>query len=368
MSEPMTADEYVAALRAEGLTVVEYPGWRTHNRNHKGPWGPVNGVINHHTGGNSSGAVQYIFEGDDELPGPLAQACITKDGVVHMTGNGRANHAGGGDPNVLAAVRDERYGDVPPVTHQHQGSAGAVDGNPHFYGYECVNLGNGKDPWPAAQVEAMVRANAAVCRFHRWSEKSCIAHREWSDYKPDPAGPGMPSMPEFRARIKERLAHSASWNPGAQAPPTTGTKMPEKPNRSTLFRGENLTLLDNAPQTIYWTTEYPDDANGHGDGGKTVATNVTYNAVVTLVLTGLKREEVVHVYAAEEYPDGTPKGDSPVKREIQGRDLGQMPISVSVPMIGTATDRLVFKVVSHQSSGTVTVEEAWLEMHSWPMS
>jgi len=151
-------------------------------------------------------------------------------------------------------------------------------------------------------------------------------------------------------------------------PPTTGTTMPEKPNRSTLYRGENLTLLDGAPQTIYWTTEYPDDANGHGDGGKTVANNVTYSAVLTLVLTGLKREEIVHVYAAEEYSDGTPKGDSPVKREISGRDLGQMPISVSVPMIGTAGDRLVFKVVSHQGSGTVTVEEAWLEMHSWPMS
>ena len=151
-------------------------------------------------------------------------------------------------------------------------------------------------------------------------------------------------------------------------PPSSGTDMPDKPNRSVLYRSENLTLLENAAQAIYWTTEYPDDANGHGDGGKTVGSNITYNGRLTLVLTGLKREEVVHVYAAEEYADGTAKGDSPVKAEIQGRDLGQMPISVSVPVNGTVSDRLIFKVVSRQGSGTVTVEEAWLEMHSWPMS
>ncbi|MFD9674990.1 N-acetylmuramoyl-L-alanine amidase, partial [Streptomyces sp. NPDC059981] len=49
MSAPMSADRFLAALRAEGLTVVEVGNWRTHNRNHKGPWGPVNGVMIHHT-------------------------------------------------------------------------------------------------------------------------------------------------------------------------------------------------------------------------------------------------------------------------------------------------------------------------------
>ena len=31
------------------MTVVEVGDWRTHNRNHKGPWGPVHGVMIHHT-------------------------------------------------------------------------------------------------------------------------------------------------------------------------------------------------------------------------------------------------------------------------------------------------------------------------------
>ena len=37
----------------------------------------------------------------------------------------------------------------------HGGSAGAVDGKARFYGFECVNRGDGKDPWPAAQLDAM---------------------------------------------------------------------------------------------------------------------------------------------------------------------------------------------------------------------
>lgn len=364
MSAPLTPDEFVAALRAEGCTVVEYPGWRTNNRNHKGPWGPVNGVMNHHTAGGSSGAVQYIFEGSAELPGPLAQGCITKDGVVHLVGNGRANHAGGGDPSVLQAVIDERYGDRPPVPHQHQGSAGAVDGNAHFYGFECVNMGDGKDPWPAVQVDAMVRANAAVCRHRDWSEKSCIAHREWSDYKPDPAGPGMPSMPDVRAKIAERLAHPADWNPSVPAPTNPQGPSMTAPNRTTLARTENLVLIENLPQTIYWTTEYQDDAQGHGAGGKTVATNVRYSAVVHLTLSGLGDGEVIEVYPVEEDANGNQTGAG-TPTQVRGRREGFHPVREAVTVIGTVGQRLGFQVVS-RTTNTVTIEEAWLFMQSWP--
>lgn len=43
MATPLSASKLVEILRAEGLTVVEVRNWRTHNRNTKGPWGPVNG-------------------------------------------------------------------------------------------------------------------------------------------------------------------------------------------------------------------------------------------------------------------------------------------------------------------------------------
>lgn len=233
MSTPLTASVLLSALRAEGVTVIEVPGWQTNNRNHKGAWGPVNGVMLHHTvTPKTMSAVSMCFNGTGDLPGPLCHGVIRRDGTVHLVGHGRANHAGSGDPDVLNAVINESYGTRPPATNEHQGSSGSTDGNPHFYGFECENLGDGKDPWPAVQVEAMVRASAALCRAHGWGAKSVIGHLEWSDWKSDPKGPdGVVAMPGLRARIAERLLHPASWSPGKPTtPPTTPTTPPKENN------------------------------------------------------------------------------------------------------------------------------------------
>jgi hypothetical protein len=216
MATPLSADRMLAALRAEGLRVVEHPGWRTHNRAGHGAWGPMNGVIIHHTGGTPPSDGEIVWSGRSDLPGPCAHAYLAKDGTCTLTGNGRANHAGGGDPRVLQAVIDESYGDRPPAPHQHEGSSGAVDGNARFYGLECSNLGDGS-AWPAVQYDAMVRWAAAICRAHGWTAKSAIGHKEWSDWKPDPAGI---DMADFRRDVAERLAHPASWNPQEDNMPT----------------------------------------------------------------------------------------------------------------------------------------------------
>ncbi|WP_340382345.1 peptidoglycan-binding protein [Streptomyces sp. SS7] len=196
MSNPLSADALVAALKAEGVTVVEHAGWRTHNRNHKGPWGPVNGVIIHHTvTSGTQASVDICFNGYTALPGPLCHGVITKDGKVYLVGNGRANHAGSGDGDVLKAVVAERA-TLPAPNEQN------TDGNVHFYGFECVNLGDGKDPWPDVQLDAMVRAAAALCRAHGWTAQSVIGHKEWTATKVDPKGF---AMSDFRARVAARL-------------------------------------------------------------------------------------------------------------------------------------------------------------------
>ncbi|WP_086832606.1 peptidoglycan recognition family protein, partial [Streptomyces sp. NRRL B-24572] len=211
MATPLTADRFVAALRAEGVTVVEHPGWRTHNRNHVGAWGPVTGVIIHHTvSAGTANTVEMCFNGYEGLPGPLCHGVIAKDGSVHLVGNGRANHAGGGDPSVLQAVITETYGDRPPTPREHQGSSGAVDGNSRFYGFECVNLGDGTDPWPPAQLDAIERVSAALCRAHGWGARSVIGHKEWSDWKDDPRGFAMPTM---RDRVQKRPGAAPALSP-----------------------------------------------------------------------------------------------------------------------------------------------------------
>lgn len=224
MAAPVTAEKFLAALRAEGLTVRERDGWKTHNRAGHGAWGPLYGVMVHHTGGGESGSDDILSRGLSDLPGPLCQGAIHKDGIVTAIGWGRANHAGGGDPGVLAAVKAEDY--PLPRTNEHQGSDGAVDGNAHFVGYECINKGDGKDPWPAVQLEAIARACAAVCRLYDWSADSVIRHMDWSDWKPDPKGVDWGKM---RSRIDEILAGPPNATPMPGKGTATPPKQPSKP-------------------------------------------------------------------------------------------------------------------------------------------
>jgi len=215
MATPLSADQFVAALRAEGVNVVEVGGWREHNRNHKGAWGPVNGVIIHHTvTSGTQGSVDLCYEGYDELPGPLCHGVIDKAGTVHLVGNGRTNHAGSGDSDVLGAVVAE--------TALPRPTAMDTDGNARFYGFECINLGDGDDPWPAAQLEAIERVSAALCRAHGWSSASVIGHKEWTNDKIDPVGFSMDGM---RGKIAGRLGSAPNkpteGNPSQDTQPYT---------------------------------------------------------------------------------------------------------------------------------------------------
>jgi hypothetical protein len=142
----------------------------------------------------SEHTVGICRDGRPDLPGPLCHGVITKDGVLHLVGYGRANHAGPGDDDVLRAVIAEKA--LPPDNEAN------TDGNRHFYGFECENLGDGKDPWPEVQLEAIEKVAAAICRHHDWTERSLIGHLEWQPGKVDPRGFTMASM---RERVRDRL-------------------------------------------------------------------------------------------------------------------------------------------------------------------
>ncbi|MFD5682206.1 peptidoglycan-binding protein [Streptomyces bacillaris] len=212
MATPLSADRLLRALHDEGLQVVEHRSWRTNNRNHKGPWGPTHGVMIHHTvTSGTASSVELCYNGHSTLPGPLCHGVIAKDGTVHLVGHGRTNHAGLGDDDVLQAVIAEKA--LPPDNEAN------TDGNRYFYGFEAVNLGDGKDPWPAEQLLAIERAAAAVCRAHSWGAGSVIGHSEWQPGKIDPRGFTMASM---RSRIGKRLG-------AAPAPPAAADGAAAKP-------------------------------------------------------------------------------------------------------------------------------------------
>jgi len=205
MAKPLDPDTLLRALRNEGVKVIEWRNWRTHHRpSSTGRFGPVYGVMVHHTvtrgdtHAQTIASVELCYNGHSKLPGPLCHGVIAKDGTVYLVSAGRANHAGKGDGDVLARVVDEAA--MLPIPKRTD-----TDGNVRFYGFEAINLGDGRDPWPEAQLLAIERASAAICRVHGWTERSVIGHKEWQPGKVDPRGFTMATM---RGRIKARLAPS----------------------------------------------------------------------------------------------------------------------------------------------------------------
>lgn len=172
-----------------GLKVAEQPGWQNRGR---GEIGPIKGVMCHHTGGSIRGnmpSLGVVIDGRSDLPGPLAQLCLGRDGTYFVVAAGRCNHAGGGN---------------------WQGFTG---GNTNFIGIEAENTGEvdgpKKDtPWPSVQMDAYRRGVAAILKKIRANAIMCCAHREYAlphGRKDDPKF----DMNEFRQQVAAIMAGAA---------------------------------------------------------------------------------------------------------------------------------------------------------------
>lgn len=258
MATPLSADTILTVLRAEGIDVHEHSGWRDHNRDSATgkTFGPVNGVLIHHTAGHDD--KEFCFNGYSALPGPLCHSWLGKTAGLWMIGHGRANHAGMIDNDVLNAIIAER-------TPFPKDDYANVDGNDRLYGLEMENLGDGEDPWPVEQYEIAVKWAAGLCRKHGWTEKSVAGHKEVQPGKIDPTF----DMDDFRQAVKVQL----SKNPGevVQTP---------KPSRARV----DLSRLRSAAQVD------PGARQGH----------VTYMTGTNLVENALVREGLMEqTYAGD---------------------------------------------------------------------
>ena len=240
MATPLSNDRMLKALQDEGVAPKQTSNWRTHNRNSGRHWGPVNGIVIHHTAGKNS--LNLCINGTSSLPGPLCHAHLAKDGTLTLISNGRANHAGTFAQNAHNAVVNESS------NHPAPSSSEPVDGNRHYYGIEIENLGNGVDFYPTAQYNKAVLWAAAICRAHGWSANSIIGHKEGTRRKIDPKGPVGSSngadftMNKFRADVQARLNNSSK-----PELPETGKDSPmhlylERKNGVTLTPGEWYTV------------------------------------------------------------------------------------------------------------------------------
>lgn len=218
-TRPISASRYLEIMRAEGLDVSGYGNWRTHGRQEATgkTFGPVNGVVIHHTAGRNSLALCY--NGITGLPGPLCHNHLAKNGHHSILSVERANHAGTFAANAHQAVLNES-----PV-HPRPSSSEPIDGNDHYYGLEIENLGDNVDFYPWVQYVAAVKWATAICREQGWNQDSVIGHKEGTTRKIDPRGPVRTpdggtfqfTMERFRRDVKAALSLSAGrWQGSTQ--------------------------------------------------------------------------------------------------------------------------------------------------------
>lgn len=192
-----------------GVKVAEQPGWKT--RGH-GDMGAVKGVICHHTAGSRNGnmpSLGIVTNGRPDLPGPLSQLCLGRDGTFFVVAAGRSFHAGRGNWQ------------------------GVTSGNTSFIGIEAENAG-GNDPWPAVQLDAYRRGVAAILKKARANALMCCGHKEFalpSGRKPDPTF----DMSDFRRDVAAIMAGTA---PGPSIVPAA-----DADGRPTLRRGATGALV-----------------------------------------------------------------------------------------------------------------------------
>lgn len=165
-------DNMPKILRSYGLKVVVVPGWRTRGRPAStGTFNPV-GVLWHHTATAISSSIAAILSllvrGRSDLPGPLAQFGLGRDGTVYLIAAGRANHAGAA---------------------KSAGSVASGDGNSLYIGIEAFNNGVG-EKWPQEQLLAYVLLSAVLSiEITGNSAKTINGHKETSiTGKIDPNG------------------------------------------------------------------------------------------------------------------------------------------------------------------------------------
>jgi peptidoglycan hydrolase-like protein with peptidoglycan-binding domain len=166
-----------AVLEEAELKVAPVKGWASRGR---GPMGTVVGVICHHTAGPLRGnmpSLGTLIEGRSDLPGPLAQLGLGRDGTFYVIAAGRCNHAGKGSWQGFTA------------------------GNSSFIGIEAENAGTQDDmAWPAIQMECYQRGVAAILTHLGRGVEFCAGHKEYAlpqGRKNDP----LFNMAEFRGAV-----------------------------------------------------------------------------------------------------------------------------------------------------------------------
>jgi hypothetical protein len=174
-------------------------------------------IVDHHDASNrragNLGALETVRRGRPDVPGPLANLTLTRDGVHICVASGAANHPG-------VSYLPHRGGISSGVKYWALGREIALDG-----------IG---EPFPVGgrQYEAMIQGNAAICIYlglqpgtDLWDHKSICR----------PAGRKIDVRPYDLTQGRARCARRMTGTPAAS--PTNPTTVPtEDPDMALAYR------------------------------------------------------------------------------------------------------------------------------------
>ena len=179
-------------IRAEGLPLEITDGAMESGH---GDFKTVLAALGHHTAGGGTNDWRIVKWGRADLPGPLAQLVLEKDGTIKLIAIGVCWHAGSGQ--------------VPGIQRNN--------GNWYMIGTEAVSKGTPPWDWTEIQIEHYIRLQAAILRFLKRRSNWFWGHKEYSfEGKIDPAGI---DLNDFRRKIDVVIDGGPGTRPdGSKAP------------------------------------------------------------------------------------------------------------------------------------------------------
>jgi LysM repeat protein len=171
------------------------------------------GVVFHHTASNrNSGpapALAICVNGRSDLPGPLCNVMIGRDGTVYVIAAGRANHAGLGGP----------WRSIPKDS-----------GNAYTVGVEVENDGVGEQ-WSQELLRVCDRVFATLLVGLRHSESWLFGHKEWAAAR-GKIDPARIDMGQYRRRVRgtiRKMADQEKAKGSAKPEKAKGAAKPARP-------------------------------------------------------------------------------------------------------------------------------------------
>jgi hypothetical protein len=201
-------------LREAGLKVALQKGWERRGR---GTFGDAAGIMVHHTAtkaySHNYPSLGIVTNGRSDLPGPLCNLGVGRDGTFYVVAAGIASHAGKGNWRNISA------------------------GNSRYIGVECENDGIG-EVWAPVMLDSMIHGFAALLKHMKRGAEWCHGHKEFAlppgrkidPFSSDPAHPKKDTfnMDQFRRQIAMVMGGNIA---PVIVPPIDGQ------NRPTLWRG-----------------------------------------------------------------------------------------------------------------------------------